>query len=39
MKTITRLALLTLVAACAGTPEIPADTEAVLDYVEVGAIE
>ena len=39
MKTITCLALLTLVAACAGTPEIPADTEAVHDYVEVGAIE
>ena len=39
MKTNTCLALLTLVAACAGTPEIPADTEAVHDYVEVGAIE
>jgi hypothetical protein len=39
MKTTVVLASLALVAACAGTPEIPADTEAVRDYVEVGELE
>ena len=38
MKTITLLASLAFVAACAGTPETPADTEAVRDYVEVGEL-
>jgi len=39
MKTISLLASLALVAACAGTPETPPDTEAVRDYVEVGELE
>jgi len=38
MKTISLLASLALVAACAGTPETPPDTEAVRDYVEVGEL-
>jgi hypothetical protein len=29
---------LTVVAACAGTPEIPAETQAIRDYVEVGEL-
>lgn len=32
------LASMALVAACAGTPDIPADTQAVRDYVEVGEL-
>ena len=39
MKTVVVLSSLALVAACAGTREIPADTEAVRDYVEVGELE
>jgi hypothetical protein len=39
MKTTTLLASLAFVTACAGAPEIPADTQAVRDYVEVGEIE
>ncbi len=38
MKTSTLLASLALVAACAGTPETPPDTQAVRDYVEVGEL-
>ena len=38
MKTIILLASLALVAGCAGTPETPADTQAVRDYVEVGEL-
>jgi len=38
MRTISLLASLALVAACAGTPETPPDTEAVRDYVEVGEL-
>ena len=38
MKTIALLASLALVAACAGTPETPPDTQAVRDYVEVGEL-
>jgi len=38
MKTSILLAALTLIAACAATPEIPADTVAVRDYIEVGEL-
>lgn len=38
MRTIGLVGLLALVAACAGTPEIPADTQAVRDYIEVGEL-
>lgn len=38
MRTISLVGLLALVAACAGTPEIPADTQAVRDYIEVGEL-
>lgn len=38
MRTIILLAPLALFAACAGTPETPADTQAVRDYVEVGEL-
>ena len=30
---------LAVVAACAGTPEIPRETQAIRDYVEVGELE
>ena len=39
MKTIYLMASLALLAACAGTPEIPSDVQAVRDYVDVGALE
>jgi hypothetical protein len=39
MKTIYLTALLTLLAACAGTPEVPSDVQAVRDYVDVGELE
>jgi hypothetical protein len=39
MKTIYLVASLALLAACAGTPEIPSDVQAVRDYVDVGALE
>ena len=39
MKIFSLVALLLLVGACAGTPEIPADTQAVRDYIEVGELE
>jgi hypothetical protein len=32
------VAVVALFAACAGTPEIPPDTEAIRDYVEVGEL-
>ncbi len=38
MRTISLVGLLALVAACAGTPEIPAATQAVRDYIEVGEL-
>jgi len=38
VKKILFLASLALVAACAGAPGIPADTEAVRDYVKVGEL-
>jgi hypothetical protein len=38
MRIISLVGLLVLVAACAGTPEIPADTQAVRDYIEVGEL-
>lgn len=38
MRAINVAALLPLLAACAGTNEIPADTQAVQDYVEVGEL-
>jgi len=38
VKKILFLASLALVAACAGAPGIPADTEAVRDYVQVGEL-
>ncbi len=30
---------LTLAAACAGTPEIPPETQAIRDYIEVGELQ
>ena len=39
MRPICLIASLALLAACAGTPEIPAELEAVRDYVEVGELE
>jgi hypothetical protein len=33
------LALVAFVAACAGTPETPPDTQAIRDYVEVGELQ
>ena len=39
MRTVSLVGLLALVAACAATPEIPADTQAVRDYIEVGELE
>jgi hypothetical protein len=38
MRTMTIAALVTLLAACAGNREIPEDTQAIRDYVEVGEI-
>ena len=39
MKAIYLVASLALLAACAGTPEIPSDVQAVRDYVDVGELE
>jgi hypothetical protein len=39
MKTIYLVASLALLAACAGTPEVPSDVQAVRDYVDVGELE
>ena len=39
MRTAVLAAALALVGGCAGTPEIPPDTQAVRDYVEVGEIQ
>jgi len=39
MKTAVFACSLALLAACAGTPEIPPDTQAVRDYVEVGELQ
>lgn len=39
MKTTYLIASLALLAACAGTPEIPSEVQAVRDYVEVGELE
>jgi hypothetical protein len=39
MKTIYLMASLAVLAACAGTPEIPSDVQAVRDYVDVGELE
>ncbi|HSM30385.1 MAG TPA: DUF6491 family protein [Woeseiaceae bacterium] len=39
MKTTVLACSLALLAACAGTPEIPPDTQAVRDYVEVGELQ
>lgn len=39
MKTTYLIATLALLAACAGTPEIPSEVQAVRDYVEVGELE
>jgi hypothetical protein len=38
MRTAVIVAWLALVAACAGTPEMPADVQAVRDYVEVSEL-
>ncbi|NIP88288.1 MAG: hypothetical protein GWO21_04630, partial [Gammaproteobacteria bacterium] len=38
MRTAIFVASLALAAACAGTEEIPPDTQAVRDYVEVGEL-
>ncbi len=39
MKTSYLMAALALMAACAGTPEVPSDVQAVRDYVDVGELE
>ena len=39
MRTAVIAVSLMLVAACAGTPEIPPDTQAVRDYVAVGELQ
>lgn len=39
MKTTYLVASLALLAACAGTPEVPSDVQAVRDYVDVGELE
>ena len=39
MRTAVFAAALALVAGCAGTPEVPPDTQALRDYVEVGELE
>ena len=39
MRTISLALLLALITACAGTPEIPADTQAVRDYLVVGELQ
>ena len=39
MKAIYLVAWLPLLAACAGTPEVPSDVQAVRDYVDVGELE
>jgi hypothetical protein len=38
MRTAILIATVVLVAACAGTREVPEDTQAVRDYVEVGEL-
>lgn len=38
MRAIRFAALLSLLAACAGTKEMPADTQAIYDYIEVGEL-
>lgn len=38
MRMIGLIGMLAMVAACAGTPEIPADTQAVRDYIDVGEL-
>ena len=39
MRTVIFACSLALLAACAATPEIPPDTQAVRDYVEVGELQ
>lgn len=39
MRIISLVLLPALITACAGTVEIPADTQAVRDYVEVGELQ
>ena len=39
MRTAVFVAAMALVAGCAGTPEVPPDTQALRDYVEVGELE
>jgi hypothetical protein len=39
MRTAVFSCSLALLAACAGTPDIPPDTQAVRDYVEVGELQ
>jgi hypothetical protein len=38
MRTIILAALAALLAACAGTAEVPQDTQAIRDYVDVGEL-
>ena len=38
MRTVILAALLALLAACAGTAEVPEDTQAIRDYVDVGEL-
>ena len=38
MRTIILAAMLSMLTACAGTSEVPADTQAVRDYVAVGEL-
>ena len=39
MRTVVPGMLLALISACAGTPETPAEVQAVRDYVEVGELK
>lgn len=38
MRTTGLIGMLALLAACAGTPEVPEDIQAVRDYIEVGEL-
>lgn len=38
MRTIILASLVALLAACAGTPEVPEETQVIRDYVEVGEL-
>lgn len=39
MKALYAISTVAIIAACSGTPEVPAETLAVRDYVEVGELQ